>query len=254
MSWAARRRLIILLIIGALVVAFLASVSIATFYQTPSCTDDKQNQGESGVDCGGPCSYLCTADAQPPTVLFTKAVSNSAGRTDIIALVENKNAIAAAKNVPYRIQLYGADRTLLRELTGTLDLPPGATEPVFLPGVSSGKQIVAGAFLTIDPSAPKWFTLASDTRTMPRVSSTNQTGTRDAPRVEAVLTNASVTPLTGVRVIVLVRNQEGSVIAASQTIVPVIPAQGNATATFTWNSAFPDTPASIGVMPIIPLP
>jgi hypothetical protein len=254
MSWAARRRLIILLIVGALVVAFLASVSIATFYQTPSCTDGRQNQGESGVDCGGPCSYLCLADTQSPTVLFTKAVSNSAGRTDIVALVENKNATAAAKNIPYRVQLYGADRALVREISGTLDLPPGATVPVFIPGVSSGKQIVTGAFLTIDPSAPKWFALVSDTRIVPRVSNMNQTGTIDAPRVEAVLTNASVTTLTGVPAIVLVRNEQGGVIAASQTIVPIIPAQGSATATFTWDSAFPSTPASIEVVPMIPLP
>jgi len=253
MSWAAKRRFIILLIIGAVAAAFFIVVFFATLYKAPSCTDGVQNQNESGIDCGGPCSYLCTALEQPPTVLFTKAISNGTERTDIVALVENKNANAAAKSVPYKVQLYGADRVLIREISGTLDLPPGATVPVFLPNISSGKQVVSSAFFSIT-SSPKWFAVTTDSRIMPRVSNVRQSGTMETPRIEAILTNESVMVLTNVRAVVLVRSEQGSVIAASATIVPVIPAQGFSTATFTWNSAFPATPASIEVMPIIPLP
>ena len=28
---------------------------------TPSCMDGIQNQGEGGVDCGGPCAMLCSS-------------------------------------------------------------------------------------------------------------------------------------------------------------------------------------------------
>lgn len=254
MSWAARRRLIISLIVGAVAVAFLAVVSIATFSKTPSCADGIQNQNEEGIDCGGPCPYLCVEQQQPPTVLFTKAISAGVGRTDIAALVENKNTTAAAKDVPYRVQLYGRDRTILQEVSGVLDLPPGANVPVFIPGVSSGKQVIADAFLEIASSSPQWFEMSADSRVMPLVSNAVQSGTPGAPRVEAVLTNASVTALSNVRVIVFVRNEQGGVIAASSTIIPVIPARGQATATFTWNSAFPSAPASLEVMPLVPLP
>jgi hypothetical protein len=61
-------------------------------------------------------------------------------------------------------------------------------------------------------------------------------------------------PLSNVRVIVMVRDAQGTVIAASQTIVPLIPAQGQATAIFTWNTAFSGVPASAQVGPVIPLP
>ncbi len=254
MPWATRRRFIISLIVGAVVVAFLATVLIATFKQVPSCADNIQNQGETGVDCGGPCPYLCVEQEQPPTVLFTKPLNSGVGRTDIVASVENKNATAAAKNVPYSVQLYGRDRALIQTVSGTLDLPPGATVPVFIPGVSSGKQVVADAFLEIAPSSPRWFQLTADPRVIPLVSSAAQGGTANAPRIEAVLSNASAAQLSNVRVIVFVRNEQGSIIAASSTIVPAIPAQGSARATFTWNSAFGGTPASIEVMPVIPLP
>src|SRR3989344_1263580 len=98
MSWAARRRFFILLIVGAVAVAFLTTIGIAIFYNAPSCTDNKQNQDEAGVDCGGACSYLCIEQQLPPTVLFTKAIKNGDGRVDVVALIENKNSSAAAKD------------------------------------------------------------------------------------------------------------------------------------------------------------
>lgn len=254
MSWAARRRLFVSLIVGTLVTAFLAVVFIAAFYDAPSCSDGTQNQGEDGVDCGGPCAYLCTDQTLPPTVLFTKALASASGRTDVIASVENKNSNAAARNVPYRISLYGKDRLPIGEFSGVLDLPPGATVPVFLPGLSSGKQAVAGAFLEINPSAPQWFYVSSDPRTMPRVTNTTQSGSADAPRIDATLVNDSVTPLTNVRIIIFIRDVKRDIIAASQTVVPLIRAQSSATATFTWNSAFAGLPAAIEVVPIISLP
>ncbi|MHB8710646.1 MAG: hypothetical protein ACYC6X_03820 [Minisyncoccota bacterium] len=254
MSWAARRRLIILLILGVIVAAILTIIFFMLFYKAPSCVDGIQNQGEDGIDCGGPCPFLCTALEQSPTVLFTKALTNSAGRTDVVASIENKNTDAAAKDVPYTVTLYGADQTIIQEVSGTLDLPPAATETVFIPGVVSGKQTVASAFLNIAPSAPRWFTMTTDPRVVPIVSNTTQSGSAKALRIDATLTNGSVAVLTDVQVIVLVRDAHDDVIAASQTVVPTIPAQGTATATFTWNSAFSTAPTSIEVDPIIPLP
>ncbi|MDO8231915.1 MAG: hypothetical protein Q7T37_01810 [bacterium] len=254
MSWAARRRFIILFIIGMAAFGFLTVVLTATFYKAPSCADFAQNQDEEGIDCGGSCPYLCMAQMQPPTVLFTKALTNSVGRTDVIALVENKNASAAAKDVPYRISLYGTDRLLLQEVTGTLDLPPGATEPVYVPGVASGKQKVGSAFLSIDSSFLRWFSVATDSRIVPSVSNTKQGGTTSSPRIDAILANPSVIDMNNVQVVVLVRDARGEVIASSGTVVQSIPAQGQATATFTWNNEFPGVPASIEVVPIISLP
>lgn len=255
MSWAARRRFFILLSIGAIFAAFFAVVFIATLYKTPSCTDSIQNQNEEGVDCGGLCSYLCTAAEQPPTVLFTQAFTDtSTGRTVVIASIENKNNTAAAKGVPYRVIVYGMGQTLIQSIAGTLDLPPGATQTVFISNILSGKQKVISAFLDIDASAIKWFTMTSDPRIMPGVANTIQSGSVDTPRIDAVLSNESISTLTNVQVAVLVRDANKDVIAASGTVVPVIYGQSTATATFTWNSAFSSTPASIEVVPIIPLP
>ena len=142
MSWAARRKLLITLIVGAVIVAFITVVLIATLAQTPSCTDGVQNQGEAGIDCGGPCPYLCTAQEQPPTILFTTALTNAAGRTDIVASIENKNVSAAAKSIPYTVTLYGAKQLILQTVSGMLDLPPGwlTAQHCCQEGFRGGKQ------------------------------------------------------------------------------------------------------------------
>lgn len=254
MSWAARRRLVILLIIGAVIIAFLAIVLIATLAKAPSCTDGIQNQNETGVDCGGSCAYLCTAQVQPPTVLFTKALAYGGGRTDVIATVENKNATAAAKNVPYRITLYGKGQALIQEVTGMVDLPPGTSVPIYVSQIASGKQAVTGVFLDIATSTLMWFSISAGERSVPVVSNTTQSGTVDAPRIQAILSNSTVIPYRNVQAIVMVRNKNGDIIAASSTVLPSIPAQGQSTATFTWNKAFPEMPAAIEVVPVIPLP
>lgn len=253
MSWAGRRRLFILLLISSVAAVALFFVFLPTLHKAPSCVDNIQNQGEAGIDCGGPCAYLCTAQEQLPTVLYTKAIGNGTGRTDVIAAVENKNATAAARNVPYTVTLYGKGQVIVQTAKGTVDLAPGATAKIFIPGIVSGNQTVVNAFLVIDPTSLKWFTMIGDRRVIPLVTSTRLGGTKNAPRVDATLANPSISALTNTKVIVLVHNDKDSVIAASQTIVSLIPGQGQASATFTWNSGFSGIPASIEVVPVIPL-
>lgn len=256
MSWAAKRRLTIALIVGSIIVAILAVTLIATLYKTPTCSDGVQNQDETGIDCGGSsCSYLCNAQEQAPTVLFTKTLINETGRTDIVASVVNHNTTAAAKNVPYTIRLYGNDQVLLQSVSGTVDLPPGATVSVFLSGVTTTKQPIANAFLTIDPEVPHWYTLTSDPRILPKEIGITLSGTKDNPRIDAQLANPSVKMLSNVAVVAIVRDSKtNEVIAASQTVIPLIPSQGSGTALFTWNKAFSSASTTIEVVPIMPLP
>jgi hypothetical protein len=254
MSWAARRRFIILFLLGAVAVAFFAVVSIATFTKAPSCSDHTQNQGETGIDCGGPCAYLCQDQTHAPTVLYTKAIPNGAGRTDVVASIENVNGAAAAKDVPYVVTLYGTGQVFVQEVKGTVDLPPSSTVAVFIPGITSGNQKNIHAFLTIDPSDIQWHAVSGGAGIRPVALNTVLGGATSTPRIDAVIGNGSVTAMKDVPVIVLVHDEHGEVIAGSQTIIPTIPPQGQSTATFTWNSAFTGTPAQIEVLPVPPLP
>lgn len=251
--WAAHRRMVVFLIVGAVVAAIVAIIAIAAFYKAPTCTDGKQNQDEVGVDCGGSCAYLCTAQAIEPTVLFASPLRTSKGRTDIIASVENKNISAAAKNVRYSVKLYTTNLSFIKEVIGTIDLPARSVVPVFIPNAVLGAEVTRAVF-SIDTASLRWYTLESDPRIVPEVSRTALGGTTDAPRVEAVFTNPSITRLTNIRALALVYGANGNVIAASDTLLPTIPAQGDAAATFIWNDPFTSTPSRIEVTSVVPLP
>lgn len=244
------------MIVGTIVlviVAVLVLVSYSTLHKAPSCVDNLQNQGEAGIDCGGPCPYLCTEQVQAPVVRFTQTVANANGTTDVIAYVDNPNTGAYARSVAYSVSLYGADHTLGAGIQhGTIDLPPGASVPVFLPNINSGNNTITSAFLTIDPSTIKW-QAGTDTRIVPSVGSAMLGGTTALPRLTAVLNNPGALPLSNVKVIVVLFDTAGNVLDVSQTIVPSIAGQGSATATFTWTTPFASAPARVDVLPIIGL-
>lgn len=248
------RRVIVFLVFLAVLGVLAATAYFLFLYRAPSCTDSIQNGREEGVDCGGSCPYLCNASLEAPTVLFTKALPSGTGRTDVIALVENKNRFAAARDVPYTVAVYGYDQALIQRVEGTLELPPGASVPVFYPGIASGKAAPASAFLSIDIDTIKWYALPEDPRVLPRVSDTVLGGATTSPRITAIFSNPDVLPMKNVRAVVLVESGAGNAIAASETLLASIPPQGRAIATFTWNAAFPEEPARIQVLPVIPLP
>ncbi len=251
MSWASHRRALIVALLAVFGVFIVAVTGIATFYRAPSCSDGVQNQGEAGIDCGGPCPYLCSSQVSPPSVRFTRSISDEPGRTDVIAYIDNPNATAASFGAPYEVSLYDADNVLVAHTSGTTELPPVSTVPVFIPGVFSGSKIVARAFLSFTGALP-WQTY-HDVRVIPTIATPEVSGAPDAPRITAVVGNPSASPLANVKLIVTVFDAGGTAIAASQTVVPVVDPQGTALATFTWNVPFSASPAKIEVIPIVPL-
>ena len=254
MSWASKRRFIVFSILGAIVVALLASVAIAIFYDAPSCRDNKQNQDEEGIDCGGTsCTYLCSVGVQKPSTRFVRPFAPAAGRTDVIAYIDNPNMNAAAKGGHFTIELYGTDGTVLARKQGTVDLPPASTVPVYVPNFVSGYIEVARAFVSYDEPTFKWFRY-TDNRIVPTYNNDAEVTGTQAPRITASLTNPSAKALRDVLVIATVFDSAGNAIAATQTVAPTIPAQGTATVVFIWNEPFSTLPARVDVVPIVPLP
>lgn len=252
--WASERRFIIMLVLGCIVGAFVLTIGIATFYQAPSCADNKQNQGENGIDCGGPCDFLCKEDVRVPTVLFTKALNNGEGRTDIVAMIENKNADAVVRNARYHLTLYGADQTVLREVKGTIDLPPQSAVPVFIPGMFARYDRGMRAFLDIEQDSLAWMSASKVTLPIvPTIATPRIAGTTEAPRVTADVSNPDTSPLSSVKLIAILYDEAGEVIAASSTVTPPLSPLGTATARFTWNGAFPSVPAVVTVLPMMSL-
>lgn len=251
LNWADKRRALLLTGVGVVFVLIVAATLIAVMYETPSCMDAKQNQDETGIDCGGSCMYLCVSDTDEPRVNFVRPLQNGAGRADVIAYVENRNISAQVKGARFTVELYGADNLLLAQKEGVLDLPARSIVPIFLPGLYQGTGIASRAFISFDE--PLRFSRATDGAAALLVENVALLPGAQ-PRVTANLRNSSARPFYNVRVIATIFNAEGTAIAASQTVVREVPALGTAAAVFTWSEPFAGEPARVEVLqvPLIP--
>ena len=86
-----------------------------------SCFDGIQNQGELGVDCGGPCSKICTPSAQPIVLVpgtSVMAFASTPGHETFLAKIANSNVGFAAQSFSYAFNVYDASGTLLQSYPG----------------------------------------------------------------------------------------------------------------------------------------
>lgn len=248
MDWSTRRRSIVWAIFGSAIVSLLIIIGISVFYKTPTCLDQKQNQGETGTDCGGPCSRACTADVRNAQVSFARAIVPSADRTDVIAYVANPNPNAAASDVHATVELYDEHHALLATREVTFDLPAASTVPVFVEGMIAGSPPVTQTFFTIDDGSAQWVRAAGKP-TLPSVKDiTWQDGSQ--PRVTATLVNPVAQTFTNIRLVATVFDADNQAIAASRTLVGTLPSQGSASMVFTWNVPFASTPARVEIVPL----
>lgn len=104
-SWRARRQIIILFI-AALPIAAAAFLAISKVLPEPSCTDNRKNQGELGVDCGGPCAPCELKNPKPISLFWTRVVPVRAGSYDAAAQIQNLNETLSSANMEYEFILF----------------------------------------------------------------------------------------------------------------------------------------------------
>lgn len=222
------------------------------FHTPPSCMDGKQNQAEEGIDCGGTCTYLCTASEAAPSVRFVRAFSPLPGRTDVIAYVDNPNTQAEAHTAPYTIELYNDQNVLIAKTQGVVDLPALSTEPIFVPQLFSGSEVVSHAFLTFAQQDIHWVKASPLPKTLETQNVVYSGG--DTPRVTATVYNKTAKPRTRAYFVATLFGTDGKALASSATIVDSIPAQGTNSLVFTWPTPILEAVARVDIMPVLLLP
>ena len=101
-QWSRKRKRIILLIILFVLVVLVGVPLFFLFYRVPTCNDLKKDGNETGVDCGGSCQLLCTAESLPLILRGDPRVLKVAdGVFEVVALVQNPNANGEIRRAGY---------------------------------------------------------------------------------------------------------------------------------------------------------
>lgn len=242
MRWALRRQFLIAL--GVLAVAGLSALVgwYLFLYTAPSCTDKSQNQGEEGIDCGGPCAKLCAA----PTVsaLWARSVEIAPGVYHAVAMVQNPQIDAGTAGLPYEFLLYDDSNILVAERSGVMRLDPGEVIPLFEPAIVTGNRVPTRTFVSFGPAV--W---AKTARTEVPVRVVSQSLDSASLRLTAHVENATASPVPAFMVTALLYAADGNLVTASQTALPGLAAREGKDLVFTWQEPFSSPVVRIDIVP-----
>lgn len=235
-SWSQKRQLIYFLVVLAVVLLLVALPTFLLVYKAPTCSDGKQNQGEAGIDCGGPCVRLCSNQALDPVVLWQRPLKVASGLYNVVAYLENPNISSGALNVPYRIKIYDAANLLLGERKGLAYIPPHKTFAIFEGGFETGDRVPARAsfeFLT----PPIWLAGFASEPTL-QISNKSLETVSGTPKLTATLINPTTSLLPRVEVVAIVYSSDDNALAASRTVLSDVAKDSQTQLVFTWPEAF----------------
>jgi len=121
--WSTKRRLVYGG--GVVLVLFVVAVFVAWnfLYRAPTCSDGTKNGDEKGIDCGGSCNTLCTADTLIPVVLWSKTFNISGDVYSSVAFIENPNVNSENKRATYQFRIYDSENKLITVKDGTTSIP-----------------------------------------------------------------------------------------------------------------------------------
>lgn len=237
-SWASRRKAIYL----GVAVLVLSAISFAVFwkywYRAPTCFDKVQNGDETGIDCGGSCSLVCSEGAIKPIVRWDPRLFEVLpGLWSVLVYVENPNTNVDAVYVPYSFIIYDEKNGILEERKGVTILPKNKTVGIF-----EGSIVIKGE------TKPKRaiFELGNNIiwkkneEVVENLSITHSPLLKldNAPKVEANVKNNSTAEIKNIELVVAIFDGSDNVIASSRTIIETLKKNESADVFFTWPKPF----------------
>ena len=227
LTWSARRQLLYYTVAAVAAAIILYAGYRALFEAPPSCFDHQQNEGERGVDCGGPCSLVCTPDTKPLAVLWSRVFEASPGYYTAAAYVQSNNLSAGAKGVPYSFQLFDDKNSLVVEKDGIVDIPPVEVMPIIETNIPVGTRQVARALFAFG-ATPVW-----QTTSVPSLRVSDENLSPDGTQLSATLNNDTLYDAGKVTVVAVLFDSQGTAQAASKSVVDS-PKKSSHPVVFTW--------------------
>jgi len=233
--WAFKRRLNIVLLILATIICFGVIPYYLSHREVPTCFDGKQNQQETGVDCGGRCALICKGGAQNLKVLWSKVDQVRSGVYEAAFAVENPNMNVGAVNVPYTVTLFGEGDAVLGERTGTTYAGSNEKFLVYEGNIFSGSDTLRRAEIAFGEFP--WVTTEKRQEIF-SITDKQLQNIDVRPKLSALVHNDTTVPQEGIEVSAYISDDVGDVVGYGRTYVDrLLPDEGRPV-TFSWTRPF----------------
>ncbi|MDD2730900.1 MAG: FxLYD domain-containing protein [Candidatus Portnoybacteria bacterium] len=161
MDYRRRKQTIIISILAAFFLVVGAWVYFGYFYQGASCFDGKQNQNETGIDCGGVCISCERLTAQDVKISWVRFFSLENNRYDLAAEISNPNSNFGLGKLNYNFQLKGEDGQTISK-SGSAFILPGQTKYLVEANFDAGQKIKSISLVLPSIDKNDWQELKSD--------------------------------------------------------------------------------------------
>ena len=235
LSWSLKRRLIYIAIVLGIVFFTIIIPLFFKFSKEPTCTDNKKNQNETGVDCGGVCEKICDFEVSEPVVLWSQAFEVGDGVYNVLALVENRNINSESISSSYIFRLKNKEGNVIGEKSGQTSIPNSQTVAIFEQSLSASEDLESVEFDFVGTS--EWtrkITLAPDISIRSQTLSNVDT----LPRLQVEIENKDLEDISKLEVVAIVFGGTGKVLGFSRTFVDNFNAGEVRKTIFTWGRPF----------------
>jgi hypothetical protein len=218
----------------------------------PSCFDAIKNQNEEGVDCGGICAQKCALTAQQDLMVQQAGFvpSGVANNYDIYGVVSNPNQTLGSGSFSYQFTVKNAAGTVVATKSGMGFILPGETKYI-VESNQAMQDIPAKVELVV--SNPQWVEV-NDLYEKPQLKVvqknyseiSNGIGFSEAT---GLLKNESPLDFTSIKVEIILKDDQGQVVALNSTQMNTVQAGENRDFKVSWPNKFPGTVANMEVQP-----
>lgn len=193
----------------------------------PTCFDGKQNQKETGIDCGGVCAKVCIpaaiaplAQSGDPKLILLSIPSSSpavAPRVSIVAKIQNNNLDFGASSFEYVFKVYDQGGAEIASFPGRSFIYPGETNKhlVLLNEALSAGSNPATVGLTMQN--PLWTPIARFPRPELRIQTANTAEANGNLVTQGTLVNQDSIDFSTVYLTAVYYDPNGAVLGVSGT-------------------------------------
>lgn len=238
--WSIRRKRIIFSIVFLSLILLIGVPLYFILYKAPSCFDGKKNADEAGIDCGGSCKLLCTADSLPLILKGDpRIIKISDNLFEVVALLENPNATGEVYRAEYSFKLYDSSSlTPVKVIEGKVYIPKGSTFALFEGPFQLEKGVVPNrAILEWNKDSLVWKKSNLDLPEF-KVKDLRVSRENSRPRLDALVENVSLENIYNIDLVAFVYDMSGNIFTASKTFIEELPTKGSLPVVFSWPQPF----------------
>ncbi|MDQ3089854.1 MAG: hypothetical protein M3Q24_01725 [bacterium] len=248
-SWSQRRKRIILSIISFVVVIFIGLPLFFFVYKSPTCSDQKKNADETGIDCGGGCEMLCQADNLPIILQGDPQVIKVASTTyAIVVKAENPNINAEIFRAGYSFKVYEEGGAVpLKVIEGNAYVPKNTSFAVFAGPFDFGEAVPSRVVYEWNTQTLVW---SKNSIEIPDILIDDKrlSGEDAEPRLSAEITNRSLENIKNLEFTAILTDEVGNTVGVSKTFIDILNKGDKMPIVFTWPGPFKNKATSVEIL------